>query len=440
MTQISVGMSYSEAQHRAFFESRAKFNFYPKGRRVGFTRGGIQAATERAIEGRAQLWGDTIAPNIRRYVERYVLPVLRRQSIPHQWNVVEKTLKFPFSGGHIDFRSADNPQGWEGFGYHDVYLNEAGIILEGTNGEYLYRNAVLPMLMDFPESQLYAFGAPKGLNLFHELYQIALGGAAGYHQETFSSYDNPFVPRESIAALEADMRKVGGDDLVAQEIYGKFVATGGDANRVIPLAWVEAAQQRWRERRPPQGRPDAIGGDVARGGEDKSVLASRWGSYYTLLAVPGSQTPDGPSFAALVLPRVGPHTRVNIDVVAVGTSAYDFTRGQHPPTFPINGAARSGARDRTGLLRFANLRAEVHWRMREALDPQYRSEVCLPPDAELAADLTAPTWKLGANGIQIEDKDAIRARLKRSPDKGEAVMYANFVVPGSSGADHQLGW
>jgi hypothetical protein len=42
----------------------------------------------------------------------------------------------------------------------------------------------------------------------------------------------------------------------------------------------------------------------------------------------------------------------------------------------------------------------------------------------LRADLASPTWKLTPRGIVIESKDEIRARLGRSPGKGDAVVMA----------------
>jgi hypothetical protein len=85
-----------------------------------------------------------------------------------------------------------------------------------------------------------------------------------------------------------------------------------------------------------------------------------------------------------------------------------------------------------GQLAFANKRAEVWWKFREALDPDQPdgSAIALPPDPELRADLCAPTWKLGARGILLESKDGssgfgnLRQRLGRSPGKGDAVVMA----------------
>ena len=69
-----------------------------------------------------------------------------------------------------------------------------------------------------------------------------------------------------------------------------------------------------------------------------------------------------------------------------------------------------------GQLAFANKRAEVWWKFREALDPDQPdgSAIALPPDPELRADLCAPTWKLTARGILLESKDEVRNVLHSS--------------------------
>jgi len=99
---------------------------------------------------------------------------------------------------------------------------------------------------------------------------------------------------------------------------------------------------------------------------------------------------------------------------------------------PFNGSTQSIERTKDGQLAFANKRAEVWWKFREALDPDQPdgSAIALPPDPELRADLCAPTWKLSVRGILLESKDGssgfgnLRQRLGRSPGKGDAVVMA----------------
>jgi hypothetical protein len=79
-----------------------------------------------------------------------------------------------------------------------------------------------------------------------------------------------------------------------------------------------------------------------------------------------------------------------------------------------------------------NLRARNWWRLREDLDPSSGQNLALPPDPELRADLCAPTWKLTARGILVESKEDIIARIGRSPDKGDSLVYAH-AMPSNCG-------
>ena len=96
-------------------------------------------------EGKKILWGDTISTNIDRYVDRYWKPELIKSEIEYTYSTQKKVMTLQNFKGYIDFRSADRPENWEGFGYDIIILNEAGIILKN---DYLFTNAVLPMLMD----------------------------------------------------------------------------------------------------------------------------------------------------------------------------------------------------------------------------------------------------------------------------------------------------
>ena len=206
-----------------------------------------------------------------------------------------------------------------------------------------------------------------------------------------------------------------------------------DAWQLIPTAWVEAAMARWTPE-PAQEPPDCLGVDVAHGGDDKTVLCARHGSWVGMpQCYPGHSTPDGQSVVALLQPYAG-KCEINLDAGGVGASAYDIAVGSGLPAVRgINfGARNQYARDRSGLYGFANIRAEMYWGLREALEPGAEPPLALPPDPELLAELAAPRWKAQIQGIQIEAKDEIRKRLGRSPDKADAVALACYSasVPG----------
>jgi hypothetical protein len=76
--------------------------------------------------------------------------------------------------------------------------------------------------------------------------------------------------------------------------------------------------------------------------------------------------------------------------------------------------------------KFINKRASLYWALREALDPKNDDSLALPDDDELIQELSSTKYKFTTKGkIAIEEKDEIKKRIGRSPDRGDAVMLAN---------------
>lgn len=238
--------------------------------------------------------------------------------------------------------------------------------------------------------------------------------------------DNPYLAETGYGAVLQTMP----EPLRSQMLYGDFsVGVEDDRRQLIPTDWVRQAQRRWEENGKPEKTPlTSVGVDVARGGDDQSVIAKRHANWFArLIKYPGRSTIDGPVLAGYVVENLSEKEReatIIIDIIGVGSSPYDALTAQDLYVIGYNGAKKSHALDKTGRLRFINKRAESWWRMREALDPLQGEGIMLPPDSELLADLTAPHWKLTARGIQVESKEEIHKRLKRSPDCGDAVVMA----------------
>lgn len=233
----------------------------------------------------------------------------------------------------------------------------------------------------------------------------------------------------------------------SQVMYGDFAITGKeDPLQVIPLRWVKLAQKRWLEREKPDMPLSGAGLDVARGGVDSLVLSKRYGTYFDeLISVPGINVEDGPMAAGIVYNELQYETHIgyiNVDLIGVGTSPYDSLKAMYPnKTRAVNVSNTSNYIVMTKgdnpepVLRMKNKRAEIHWRLREALDPVTGDDIALPDDNEITADLCAARYKMLAGGvIQIEKKEAIKKRINRSPDKGEAIMLSWFddtpIAPG----------
>lgn len=208
---------------------------------------------------------------------------------------------------------------------------------------------------------------------------------------------------------------------------GNFMAARQDADwQVIPSAWIIAAQSRWHAEGFKPFTMTAMGYDPAGGGSDAAELAWRHGGWFApLVTTKGEETADGSVSAALIVKHRRDNAPVIVDVGGgYGGAVTLRLKDNSIPHIGFNGANSSIGHTRDGKLKFANKRAEAWWRFREALDPDQEggSVVALPPDAELRADLAAPTYEVSARGLLIESKDKLRERLGRSPGKGDAVV------------------
>lgn len=240
--------------------------------------------------------------------------------------------------------------------------------------------------------------------------------------------DNPYLSHDE--EYLANLQSLPFEYRAALLEGRRDVALADDAYQVFPKAWVKAAMDRWTPERPrdDKGNPvplDAVGVDVARGGDDQTVKAPRYGNWYDrLTALPGTVTSDGQKVVDFFIADIANGGIADIDVIGVGAAAYDLARAKSLKVTGTNFAQKSFRRNRSGTFGFVNVRAERYWLFREALDPTSGEDIALPPDGELLADLISMHYSMHANGLQIEPKDEIKKRLGRSPDKGDACVLA----------------
>lgn len=253
------------------------------------------------------------------------------------------------------------------------------------------------------------------------------------------------------------------DSRYLNRVEGEF--SSSQTNSVIPLEWAEAAVERWYNQLDVWGlegiydravsnaevhkflleqttlRMGSLGADVAISG-DKTVLAPRFAKptfiAYCQEFVP-SDFLQATSLTASEIMRIQdengrPVAIVDADGVGVGVSG--LLRTMRYPFYPFHAAAQSGRLASDGT-EFLNDRAAAWWGLREALDPTFYPSLCLPDNAILLGDLTAPTWwRTPSNKIQIEPKDEIRERIGRSTDYGDAVIMALWTDKAFTGGIH----
>ncbi len=243
--------------------------------------------------------------------------------------------------------------------------------------------------------------------------------------------DNPFLHGTGyMAQLQALP-----EPLRSQMLKGDFQAgMQDDPWQVIPTAWVERAQARWRPRSP-RGEMLALGVDVARGGKDNTVLFPRHRADETAYwfdhpkVAKGTETPDGPTAAGLVIGARRNSAPVLVDVIGVGASVFDVLASNRIDVYGINVAEKATATDRSGCLTFRNLRSQLIWQVRELLDPANDTGAAIPPDSRLTRELCAFRWRLEGMSIAVESREEIIERLGYSPDYASALVLAAMDVP-----------
>jgi hypothetical protein len=209
-----------------------------------------------------------------------------------------------------------------------------------------------------------------------------------------------------------DKREDEANPIWVSKILGKFPVITG-AQGLIPVQWIEAAQKRALD----AVEPVELGVDVGNGG-DSSTVAVRRGP--VVRVVHEDHNPDTMQTCGKVvsLMRENRATLVKVDKIGVGAGIYD--RGKELD-LPFEGVCVGEAA--LDAERFANLRAELWWAVRERFE---RGDVDLDEaDARTASELAEMRFKRTSGGqILIESKDEAKRRGVKSPNRADAVMLA----------------
>ena len=208
---------------------------------------------------------------------------------------------------------------------------------------------------------------------------------------------------------------------------GNFMAARVDhSHQLIPSSWVRAANQRWKEGGDKRAMV-SMGVDVAGGGKDREVIARlHAGNWFDRpLVHQGVDTKDGHAVAGRIVQAQRNGAPVAIDMTGGwGGAPRTALRAAEVDVTGVVFSEHSGAIDAQTKIEFANLRAEMLWNFRLAMDPNSGEDVALPPDAKLEAEFTTPRWMLKGGKIWVESKDEIKKRLGVSPDLFDAYMIA----------------
>lgn len=178
--------------------------------------------------------------------------------------------------------------------------------------------------------------------------------------------------------------------------------------------------------------PLVLGVDVARFGDDKTVLCYRKGRNAAYLPWQTFRNLDTMQVAAKVAEAYALHqpSAIFVDEGGLGAGVVDRLRQL---SVPVTGVNFGGKPDRVQMddgIKVRNKRAEMWAFMRAWLKGG-----AIPDDHELAADLTGPEYAFDENqAIQLEKKEQMKKRGLASPDLGDALALT-FAYPVGSAFD-----
>jgi hypothetical protein len=174
--------------------------------------------------------------------------------------------------------------------------------------------------------------------------------------------------------------------------------------------------------------PLVMGVDIARQGEDQSVIRFRRGLDARSIPAVKFRIPDLMQVASRVMEQVNSHKpdAVFVDGTGIGWGVHDRLNQLGCPN--LVGVDFGGKADRTdsgdAAARYANKRAEMWGLMKE-----WCKAGCLPDDRDLAADLSAVEYGYDASdAILLERKGDMKRRGLASPDDGDALALT-FAYP-----------
>lgn len=229
--------------------------------------------------------------------------------------------------------------------------------------------------------------------------------------------------RVSQEYAERLIKQYGRDSNVVRiRVLGEFPEI--DSDSLIALEWVEAAMNR-----EPEYTGDLVlGVDVARFGDDETVLAARIGD--CALPLKAWRKTDLMTTCGRIIGELErlmkkfscSRATINVDDTGVGGGVTDRLREvirEKKMHVTVNGC-NNGAKPRDS--HYINWGSESYFSFRDRLQS---GEIILPRDDELAAQLTTRKYFVSsADKLALERKDEFKKRIGRSPDKADALILA----------------
>lgn len=330
-----------------------------------------------------------------------------RKSDPEEWFAVARTA------------TKENPEAIQGFHGEYVY-----VVIDEASGVPEQIFEVTEGATGTIETKMLMCANPTRLDgTFYDSHNKL---KQFYKPLTWSCLDSPIV-HKSYAPRMA--KKFGTESNIYRvRVLGQFPNRAGDS--FIPYDLVEAALI--REIPPQTEYPKIFGVDVARYGDDRTVIAVRQGDiFHPYHVLRNKSTMEVSGYVAMLANKEKPK-HIFIDIIGLGSGVYDRLYELGFPVIPVNVSESPALNPQN----YRRLRDELWGNMRDWLEMR-RGRLWDNDEGDLAGELTKPKYHMTSDGkIIIESKEDMRKHEKddfekrgnASPDIADAHILT-FAMP-----------
>ncbi len=377
----------------------------------------------KTVVARMELFHEALSHSNHRYA--YVAPYLK-QARKIMWDELkalgekipgvtiretDMSITLP-NGSSIELFGADNAESIRGLGFNGIVLDEFASFAVGVFGQ-----VILPTLAS-ADGWLLIIGTMSGIDPLTEMY-AAKRHDNSWYTRVLNVLDTRAIPEHVLADMKANMLER------EWELEMMCNLDVGTEKALIPGSFYDQALNRRLEPREYRSNARILGCDIARFGDDSTVLFPRQGPLiYPPIMLQGA--------TSIEVARRIVQTYVELDIDAIfldstggfGGGVADQIRhlGYDCHEIHFNGKADNPAR-------YKNKRTEMWVRMAMA----FKSDTLqLPPIERLKAELCTPEYYIKGDMIDVQPKDEVKVILKRSPDFADALALtyaAEFVEP-----------
>ena len=338
------------------------------------------------------------------YLKHYTepIPTVKRNE-SELWVEIPTVAK---QRARIRLFGADNPDSLRGQYNDGAVLDEVAQMKPNIWGEI-----IRPTLIDRDGWAVF-IGTPKGHDLLFTLYNKALK-KDNWFAKIYPVYNTNVLTEKQINSIKEDL----SDAEFRQELECDFTASSEMV--LIPLDLVINATKRTNLPKTYDWAPIIIGVDVARFGDDQSVIYVRQGNH--TIEVKKYRDLDLMTFSDYVAGMINKYNAAMtfIDVVGLGAGVLD--RLTQLGYRNVMGANAGFSADNP---RYKNKRAEMWDTMKQWLTDGGD----IPDDPVLISELTSVQYKYDPTDRMIlEKKEDMKKRGLSSPDCGDALALTHFM-------------